>query len=224
MEILAVRLARLIVYFPTDELNPGGLRMVDKFLPAFIAKYDFRNYPEKVNDFDEQKGVTFELGRWEDKVISQFVLYTNGILVDMTSSTSDALAMLKDALTWAAEGYGLRYRPDMLSRKAYLSEVLFRSDVTLTALHPALHKLSERLSDYITRQEGHPLSFEPASLSFGFDTLRSKAPIPPLRIERQTDVPFSEMKYYSAAPLPTEEHINFLEAFEAALRNESPIY
>lgn len=224
MEILAVRLARLIVYFPTDELNPGGLRLLDKFLPAFIERYDFRKYPEKPGEFDEQKGITFELGRWDDKVINQLVLYSNGILIDTMSSTSDALAMIKDALVWAAKGFGLRYRPDMLNRKAYLSEVLFRSDVTLAALNPVLQQLSERLTNRITQQEGYPLSFEPFSLSFGLDTLRSKAPIPPLRIERLADVPFSEMKYYSAAPLQTEEHINFLEAFEAALRNESPIY
>src|SRR4051812_10079077 len=124
MELLTVRLARFIVFFPTDELNPGGRRLLDNFLPAFIKRYDFRKYPEKPGEFDEEKGITFELGQWEGNVINQFVLYTNGILVDTMSSTDIAEAMLIDAMTWAAESFGLRYRPDMLNRKVYVSEVL----------------------------------------------------------------------------------------------------
>lgn len=218
MEILTVRLARFIVFFPTDELNPGGRRLLDNFLPAFIERYDFRKYPEKPGEFDEEKGITFELGQWEGNVINQFVLYTNGILVDTMSSTDIAEAMLIDAMTWAAESFGLRYRPDMLNRKVYVSEVLFRSEVTLDALNPALRGLCERLSDYYSELEDTKLTYEPVAIAFGLDTLKLKMAPVPLSIERLKEIPFKEMKYYSQAPLPTAMHIKFLEDFEAALK------
>jgi len=218
MEILSVRLARLIVFFPTDEINPDGRRLIDDFLPAFVERYDFRKYPEKPDEFDEEKGVKFELGRWQDAVINQFVMYTNGILVDTMASTDIAEAMLKDAMTWAAESFHLRYRPDMLNRKVYVSEVLFRSEVTLDALNPALRGLCERISDYQSEQEGTKLTYEPVGIGFGFDTLKIKMAPAPLTIERLKETPFKEMKYYSQAPLPTAMHIKFLEDFEAALK------
>jgi hypothetical protein len=219
MEILAVRLARFIVYFPTDELNPRGRRLIDKFLPAFIERYDFRKYPEKPDEYDEEKGIKFELGRWRDDIaISQLVLYSNGILVDTLSSTDDAEAMLKDALIWSAEEFEFRYRPDMLNRKAYISELIVRSEVTLEALNPKLKGLSERLSKYISDKEDHTLAFEPTAISFWFDTLKLKIPGVPFRFDRLADTPFSEMKYWSQAPLPTNEHIKFLQDFEAALK------
>jgi|ERR1043165_1213429 hypothetical protein len=220
MELLAVRLARLIVFFPTDELNPDGRRLLDNFLPAFIERYDFRKYPEKPDEFDEEKGVKFELGRWQDSVINQLILYNNGILVDTMSSTDNAEAMLKDAMTWAAESFKLQYRPDMLSRKAYVSEVLFRSEVTLEALNPALKELWERLSKYLSKREDNTLSVEPIGIVCGVDTLKIKIPPATFRVERLAETPFSEMKYYSQAPLPTDEHIKFLQDFEAALKSK----
>ena len=218
MELLAVRLARLIVFFPTDELNPQGRRLLDRFLPAFIERYDFRKYPEKADEFDEEKGVKFEMGRWQDAVITQLVMYNNGILVDTMSSTDNAEAMLTDAMIWAAESFGLTYRPDMLNRKVYVSELLFRSEVTLEALNPALKGLWKRLSNYLSEKEGHTLTLEPIGIVCGVDTLKIKMPPATFRVERLADTPFSEMKYYSQAPLPTAEHIKFLEDFEAALK------
>jgi hypothetical protein len=140
-------------------------------------------------------------------------------LVDTISSTDNAEAMLEDAMIWAAESFNLKYRSDMLNRKSYVSELLFRSEVTLEALNPALKELSERLSKYISDKEDCALSFEPVGISFWFDTLKLKMPGVALRIERLADTPFSEMKYYSIAPLPTGEHIKFLEDFEAALKS-----
>src|SRR5438105_15860751 len=102
MELLAVRLARFVTFFPTEELNPRCRSLGNDFLPAFIERYEFRKYPEKPDDFDGEKGMKFELGRWNDVAIIQLVLYNGGIVVDTKSSTEDSEAILKDALVWAA--------------------------------------------------------------------------------------------------------------------------
>ena len=224
MELLSVRLARVIAFFPTDELNPRGRRLLDDVLPAFIERYDFRKHPEKPDDYDEVKGIKFEVGKWNDAAIVQFVFYGNGIMVDTISSTDDSEAMLRDALTWTAESFKLHYRPDMLNRIVYVSELAFRSDVSLEAVNPKLKRLTDRLTNYISAQEGQALPFEPVGIAFGVDTLKIKIAPTALRIERLQDSPFTEMKYYSQAPLPTAEHIKFLEDFEAVLIDHDPIY
>ena len=218
MELLAVRLARVIWFFPTDEINPRGRRLLDDFLPAFIERYDFRKYPEKPEDYDEQKGIQFELGRWQDAAITQLMMYRDGIMVDTISSTDNAEAMLEDAFVWGAESFKLQYRPDMLSRKVYVSDLLVRSEVTLELLNPALKGLWERLSKYISKREAQALTYEPTEIICGIDQLKIKMPPATFRIRRHADVPFSEMKYDSQAPLSTAEHIKFLEDFEAALK------
>jgi hypothetical protein len=56
-------------------------------------------------------------------------------------------------------------------------------------------------------------------IAFGVDPMTIKTPPASFRVERLTESPFSEMKYYCQAPLTTAEHINFLEEFEAALKS-----
>ena len=56
---------------------------------------------------------------------------------------------------------------------------------------------------------------------FGYDPLTVKAGPSPFTIERRADTLFSESKYFSSAPLPTDEHISMLEAFEADVRSYS---
>jgi hypothetical protein len=53
---------------------------------------------------------------------------------------------------------------------------------------------------------------------FGYDTTHTKPYAPIFTIERRADVPFVENKYFSTAPLPTDEHLKVLEDFEAALK------
>lgn len=215
MEVLAVRQARLIVYFPTEELNPRGRALIPEVPAGLVERYGFNSYPTKYEDFDWQKGIVFETGRWNDISINRFALYTNGILVDTASSTDDSEAILINALTWASESFGLTYKPDMLNRKVYVNELIVRCE---TSLNPALESLNKKLSESVSRMVGQSVSYETAAIALNFDVLLSKPPLAPFRIEKLADASYSENKYYAIAPLPTSEHIKLLEEFEAALK------
>lgn len=215
MELLAVRLARLIVYFPTEELNPRGRALIPDVTSALVERYSFNNYPTKYEDFDWQKGIIFEAGRWNDISVDRLAFYSNGILVDTASSTGDSEAILIDALTWASESFDLTYKPDMLNRRVYVDELIVRCE---TSLNPALDNLNKKLSESVSKMVGQQVSYETAAIALNFDVLLSKPPLAPFRIEKLVDVPYSENKYYAIAPLPTDEHIRFLEEFEAALK------
>lgn len=218
MELLAVRTARLITLFPTEELNPRGRAVIFDVAPALVERYNFLKHPQNFEEFDEQKGITFEGGRWNDLAIDRITIYTNGILVDTRSSTDDSEKILVDALSWAAESFGFVYKPEMIKQRLYLSELLVRSEVALNALNPKLKVLSEWLSKTVSNILGQPLNYEAVGIGFNFDPFATKHTPTSLRIERLSEATFSENKYYTTAPLPTNEHIKFLEDFEAALK------
>jgi hypothetical protein len=62
---------------------------------------------------------------------------------------------------------------------------------------------------------GEYLKYELTNFTIDFDQLARKHPLGRFSIQRRDNTPFSENKYYSDAPLPTELHIKLLEQFEA---------
>jgi hypothetical protein len=64
---------------------------------------------------------------------------------------------------------------------------------------------------------GENLTYEPTVISIDYDALTGKHPLGPFSIQRRENTPFSEGKYFSSAPLPTDIHIKLLEKFEKSL-------
>lgn len=217
IEVLAVRTARFIIHFPTDELNPKGQPLLPDVPNALVERYGFMVYPQKPEDFDTAKGISFEIGKWNEIAIGRLAIFDTGLLVDTGSSTDDSEAILKDALTWASETFGLEFRSDWFNRKVYLSELIIKCNQPLTALNPALESLAAKLSKRVSEIMDLSLPYELTAVSFGFDPFLTKNVMAGFRIERLTDVRFSENRYYASANLPTQEHIAFLNEFEAAL-------
>ncbi len=217
MELLSVRTARVLAFFPTGEINPRGRSLIHEVVPAFVERYKFVKYPQKFEEFDESKGVRFEGGVWNN-LETTVVLYNNGIQVDARSSTDDSELILEDALKWAADTFGLIYKPAMLTRKAYLSELDVACETPLDALNPKLNAFVDKLSKTVGQWTGHTFDFKTVAFWLNFDTAFNKGPAGPMRIERLVDVPFSENKYYASAPLPTKTHLEFLEEFESILK------
>ncbi|HEY0322439.1 MAG TPA: hypothetical protein VGC66_15900 [Pyrinomonadaceae bacterium] len=218
MELRAITIARVIAFIPTEELDPLGKVNTREFMPALVEKYGFLKYPTNYEDFDESKGITLEGGRWNDTNIDKVVIYRNGLQVDTRSSTKDSEQILEESLTWAATNYGLTFNPDMIRRKVYLSELLFSSEVSLDFLNPKLKDLTAQLAESVSRQLGVSLPYETFGITFHFDPFVTKYTPANVRIERLMESPFSENKYYSIAPIHTDEHLKFLEDFEAVLK------
>jgi len=184
---------------------------------ALVARYGFQKFPQRLEEFDQVKGVIFAGGRVDDFTIDQVILYTYGILLDTRSSTDVSRSLLEEAMLWASKEMGLVYKPSMIKRWDYTSQISFYSKVDLTSAHLAFQRLAESTSKHIEQTLGERLKYELSGFIVDYDQLARKHPLGRFSIQRRDNTPFSENKYFSDAPLPTNVHLKILEQFEADL-------
>jgi len=201
---------------PTD-LNSRPIPFYPDIVKALASRYNFLKVPEKIEEFDESKGITFSQGRLGDAAIDQLVIYTYGIGLSTRISTEKSKQLLEDALTWASKELGLTFKADMARRWLYTSHLTFYSDVMPSKFPRPIMELSDKVSRIMQELTQENLKYEPIVISIDYDPLTRKHPLGPFTIQRRDNTPFSEGKYFSSAPLQTEMHIKLLEDFEKAL-------
>lgn len=216
MRVASVQLARAMLWLEPGDLNPRGITLLP-LVKALVSRYDFHKVPEKLEEFDEAKGITFAMGRSGEIAIDQLVIYTYGILLDTRTSTEKSKQLLEDVLEWVSKEHGLTFEPQMARRWQYTSNVTFYSDVMPLAFPKSLLELSGKISHAVGELMHERLAYEPVIITFDYDQLTRKHPLGSFTIQRRDNTPFSEGKYFSAAPLPTETHIKLLEEFEQSL-------
>jgi hypothetical protein len=219
MELVSVLQARAVAWVEPVELNPRAAVFYPDLVQALVARYNFQKFPQKLEDFDEAKGVTFAVGRLGSSVIDQLIIYTYGIVVDTRSSTQDSKRLLEEAFEWGSKELGLVYNPSMIKRWQYASQVIFRSDINLTEINPTIQTAAQRLTERICAITSETLSYELTTLVIDYDQMARKHPLGRFSIQRRDNTPFSENKYFSEAPLQTDDHIALLERFETDLRS-----
>jgi hypothetical protein len=218
VQLSAVILARTLGYIETFDLNPRGKVFFPEVVPEIVRRYSFQKFPKTLEDFDESKGVEFLEGKSGDTVIAKAVIFSTLLVVDTRSSTDDSKNILEDILTWTAEKFGFNYRPGMIKRFAYVSDLSFYSDAPLLSVSPALTNLAEKTSKLLSGIWQEPVHYEPINLIVGHDPMSRKYGVAPFSIARRAEARFSENKYFSEAPLPTDMHLSMLEEFEAEVK------
>jgi hypothetical protein len=217
MQLASVLLARATAWIEPIDLNPKGSAFYPEIAKALVARYRFQQFPTKPDDFDETKGVKFALGKIGDSAIDQVVIYAYGIVLDTRASTAESRRLLEDALQWASKELGLVYQPSMIKRWQYASQVTFYSDTGLTTNCPAFRNLAENVKKSVQDVMGENLNHELTGVLIDYDQLERKHPLGRFSIQRRDNTPFSEKKYFSDAPLPTDVHLKILQQFEADL-------
>ena len=220
MQLSAVLLARVVAFIETFDLTPRGGVYYPDLVEALVRRYGFQKFPQRIEEFDETKGVEFLTGRDGDKVIERFVIWNTLLLLETRSSTDDSKDILERALSWGEKEFRLAYRPGMVKRWAYVSNITFETDFPLLAsVSGPLRKLSLGTTNALAEAIGERLDYEPTVITLTHDQLARKYGLAGLTIQRRVDAPFSDNKYFSEAPLPTQTHIHLLEAFEADVRS-----
>jgi hypothetical protein len=215
MKISAITGARIIALFELNDLYPYGAVSLARITPQIIAKLGFSVFPTSIESFDESKGVTFQDGMWDGLPIEKLTIYNDGIVLDANQDTATSLKILKEALRWAADEFGLSVSERMFNRIRFVSSFAFYSDVPLLLSSSPLANMAQRMSEELMPILGKQRHYEPVRIDIEFDRSEDKANTTGLTIQRRANSPFEENKYYTQAPLPTDVHIALIERFEA---------
>jgi hypothetical protein len=164
-------------------------------------------------------GLVFQRGHFQVRdelliALNAMTIYSDGIVIDTSSSTDDGDRFGQDLLESAAREFSLSYDSETVRRKLYLSELIVRSDISMDALNAVLTRFASELSDAID-DDPRP-RFRVAGLSFSTDP-HNPAAHKILVLERQAGKSFDERRYYSQAPLQTDVHFGLLEDLEKAI-------
>jgi hypothetical protein len=218
VKLSAVVLARVLGYIEAIDLNPRGTIFYPELTQELVQRYRFQKFPQKLEEFDESKGVEFHQGKWGDKIIQKLVIWNTIIVVETRSNTTDSKQILEEMLVWATGKFGLNFKPGMIKRFAYVSDLTFHSDVPLFNTNPAVVRLAAETTKAVSEIWQEPIKYEPMGVAVGHDPLSRKYGIASFSISYRAEARFSENKYFSEAPLPTDKHIALLEEFEADMK------
>ncbi len=219
MKLKAIGRARSIWVVYLVDLNPRGRNLLP-LISSVIEKYKFLQYPSKPEELDVSKGVKFVNGSFQkdsqNDIIIDLTIFGEFMVADTRSSTKDSDAFLDDFLTWLSSEFGFVSYQEVLRSRVYLSELWVQTNKSLSGLNPKLEAFSKRITSLIEGHSHHPVAFETAGIYFWTDPNIANSP-GPFRLERASDVPFTENRYYSAAPLQTDIHIEMLSELENIL-------
>lgn len=205
-------------------MNPRGRLFFPALVPLLVKRFGFLKFPQSIADFDETKGVEFAEGYMTDVTIDKIVVWRDGIQIDTRSSTTVSQELLEQTLIWLGQEADITYERGMIKRWAYLSQILFYSDANFDNLHPSLNKLCANVTKEVSSIRGSNFDFHFTGVSVGFDRWNRPAPVASFLLQRRAESPFSENKYFSEAPLPTDTHIRCLEQFESDFLGQQKMY
>jgi len=217
MELLSVQRARSVWLFDLSDLNPRGKSVGEALIDWLESAYHFSKKPSSPTDLDESKALAFTGGEFQirDEIFIDVELriYNDGIVGDTRSSTEDTDTFLADVLQTFSKEFNLPYRPDMVRKKLFHSELNVRTEKSLAFLNPRLSEFTHRLAE-LTR---NPMSsLQPTGIAFWADNAGNPQ-ITEFRFERKIGTAFEELRYWSKAPLPTSQHLEMLDILESIL-------
>ena len=221
MKLRSVKQARAIWLVNYFDLNPYGTSLFPT-IPKIAQKYMFQAVPTKPDELELGKGVNLRGGTFKNDnraIAVDLTIYGDGLVADTRSSTDDSDVFLNEFLAWMSMEFGLASYQEFLKSKLYLSELWVQTDKVLNSLNHKLDDFAKRLTASIVGRGHQHLEFETSGISFWTDPTIMVNPPGPFRFEREENAPFGEHRYYSAAPLQTDVHLELLTELESILSN-----
>ena len=216
MRLSSVNAARAVWLLDIDELNPHGRRLFPDLVPALVAAFGFTVFPENSGQMDPtaKTGIAFKNGKFpcvDGPVSWDFEIHAAGIAVETKNSTTVSEGLLGELVDWGVREFGLNFRPAMIRKTVYVSQLVFYPDGDINKGLDRLNGFADILSSVPII--GDVKKIELNSLYFKSEGSDRWA----FTFERRADAPFSENKYFSASDVPTDVHIELINRFEALL-------
>jgi hypothetical protein len=121
---------------------------------------------------------------------------------------------LKDVTTWLNANQGLSLPPDRLVKTLYLSELTVTTNKTLSSINPKLNELARSLAEKMAATGRANEGYTVGGFSLWANNWHEPAAPPQYRFEIKLGSIPGEHRYYSAAPVTTDDHIALLEQQE----------
>jgi hypothetical protein len=216
MKLLHVKQARAVWLFDVNDLNPKGEAFVDELIDFIKERYSFATVPD-YKDVAQKAGtpqatsLRFQRGQFHSDSgpleIVFLEVHSDGVVVETIASTEESEHILADLLVSAAETFELAYDPTIVRSRLYISSVIVSMNIDWAKVNPALTTFAENASRAL--DSGTVRQFRPAGLQFWTDpndagTHRTFTLVP------QIGRALSEQRYFSEAPLRTEDHLRLL--------------
>ena len=212
MKLLSVGLARVAWMFDVNELNPSGKDIFTHLLPSLIEDYKFKTHPTASDDLSQ--GIKFTRGEFvkEDGTVIalNLTIFTDGIVADTFSSTTDSEAFLRVASADLPE-LGFAFDPEMIRKKAYLSQLTVKCSRPLHALNPKLVEFASHISSAVGETE-----FRFSAIELWPDQTRIVKPANFSFQQKLGESPDSD-RYWSQAAVSTAKHLELLDELEGLL-------
>jgi hypothetical protein len=221
MKLLHVAVGRTIWLFDLLDLNPRGQAITQEAINKISERYNFKASPTITAALEAQRKnepVYFAAGEFISSsganVTVDLKAFNDGLLADCRSNTKDSEMFLADLFAWLPMGLGLPKADVPVRKKLYVSELQLESKHLLTMINPKLVALSKSLASLVPK--GSATSYEVSSLGFATDP-KDGTPLINFKFERLINIPFAEHRYYSSAPIHTDDHLRLLESLEEIL-------
>lgn len=217
MKIISAEHGQILHRFIAEEVRPPSGLYIPDLIRVVAERYGFISLPRLEDAIKE--GAKFSTGRHlhggrliEIKTLG---IFSDGILV-VTLNTDDASIILDELLQWI-DSIGFR-RPTTIFPRQFVSSVIVDFDRSIDRSFDMLKAFNRSFSEALYAAYGYSLDPSIRRIAFACDPLN----LPPqavaeFTLERRAGVPFSQNRYFSAAPLPTKVHLDLLQSFEKLL-------
>jgi len=193
-----------------------GTPFLPDVLRAIAERYSFQKFPVTFDEMAAESRI-FHMGRWKKNQIDELGIYNDGIIAAAPARTDVAAEMIDDLFDFVEQEYGFEMSSTREFRY-YESAVVIELAENITSKLAVFYNLTQSLADF---QESYNLfesRFELSRFAASVDpTLQSGRSPMPFTLERRTAEPFVLNRWYSAAPLKTEDHLSVLADLERAL-------
>lgn len=214
MRLAAMGLARSIWLFPNVEFNPKGLSLMP-CLQFLLEKYKFLKFPTG-EELKSQQQYKFEDGIFSgpdgQPLWVSFSVYSDGVVADTRSSTDDTDNFLHELLTTLSQHFGFVPYEKIIRKKGYSSEVFVEMEEGFSVFTERFGSFLQEIQANVTTDNAIP--FEVAGITFQQDPSKLNGTYA-FKLERASNAPYKDRRYYSIAPMSTNKHVQMLEKLEA---------
>jgi len=220
MRVISLLMGAAAVHVSPDDVAPDRTLVVRELIEQIKDRYGFSVAPAHQPAGAQQPIMVFQDGALVQKEaripIYQLFLFGDGGAI-VARHTDEANAVLDDLIAFLGDAFGFRYQSTTLER-LNTSNIVVDLDPSFTWSTPSF----SIMRNLIHKTMGDNFKYHLKRITFGVDSSVNPPSITSVKqfigcdfiIEARANSPIDSNRFFSSAPLPTNDHIYYLEKLE----------